>query len=519
MKIIKKIKLSNFKRFKDFSVEFDNSLNLLIGDNEAGKSTILSAIDIVLSGSRSKVETVGLENLFNVDVISDFLDSEKNYSDLPKLYVEIFLNDQGDYRFNGQAHSEDGITADGIRLICEPNNDHSEDISRILDQADRNFPFEFYTISFKTFAGESYSGYSKPLKHLLLDSSQINNEHATRQYIKTLYQSKVEAGQKNKHHNEYRKHKERFSEIHLNGITDTEDNYSFSLKNNSKANLQTDLTISEGNIAIENKGKGRQCFIKTEFALSGNEGSLDVILLEEPENHLSHINMSRLVNRISESENKQLFVATHNNLISTRLDLRRSIFLNSNTADKVLLKDLEEDTAKFFMKAPDNNILEFILSERVILVEGNAEYMLMQHFFESVAGATPHEKGVHIISVGGKSFKRYLELAKKLGIRTAVVTDNDRNYQANCIDGYSEYIDNNIKIFFDTDNERWTFEVVLYRDNQEVCDSLFSEGRRLPIEEYMLKNKAEVSFQLLDKKASELVTPAYISQAIQWINE
>ncbi|PJA08930.1 MAG: ATP-dependent endonuclease, partial [Flavobacteriales bacterium CG_4_10_14_0_2_um_filter_32_8] len=55
MKIIEKIKIKNFGRFKELSLEFDKTLNLLIGDNESGKSTILSAIDMVLSGSRSKV--------------------------------------------------------------------------------------------------------------------------------------------------------------------------------------------------------------------------------------------------------------------------------------------------------------------------------------------------------------------------------------------------------------------------------------------------------------------------------
>ena len=67
MKYIEKIKIQNFGRFKQFSVEFNSTLNLLIGDNEAGKSTILSAIDIVLSGSRNKVESYGLDSLFNTE--------------------------------------------------------------------------------------------------------------------------------------------------------------------------------------------------------------------------------------------------------------------------------------------------------------------------------------------------------------------------------------------------------------------------------------------------------------------
>ena len=41
MKTIQKIKLFNFKRFSEFDVEFTEDLNVLIGDNEAGKSTLL----------------------------------------------------------------------------------------------------------------------------------------------------------------------------------------------------------------------------------------------------------------------------------------------------------------------------------------------------------------------------------------------------------------------------------------------------------------------------------------------
>ncbi len=59
MKVLQRIKLNNFKRFASFDSNFDRNLNLLIGDNESGKSTILLAVDLVLSGSRGKVEAIG----------------------------------------------------------------------------------------------------------------------------------------------------------------------------------------------------------------------------------------------------------------------------------------------------------------------------------------------------------------------------------------------------------------------------------------------------------------------------
>jgi predicted ATP-dependent endonuclease of OLD family len=517
MKIIERIKLKNFGRFKEISIEFNNNLNLLIGDNEAGKSTILNAIDFVLSGSRSKIENYGIDHLFNTEIIEEFLASDKKYEDLPVLFAELYLNDQGNKDLEGKYNSEDLYTH-GILLSCEPREDLSKEIKDILSQEENNFPFEYYSITFKTFSGESYTGYRRFMQHILLDNTQINNEYATKSYIKKLYSNSVKDSEKNKHQNEYRKYKESFRENVLTDLNDRIVDYSFSIKTSSKSNLETDLTIREGNIEIDNKGKGRQCFIKTDFALQKNQNELDIILLEEPENHLSHINMKKLIRKINNSENKQLFIATHSNLISTRLNLKKSILLNSNTQTPILLSGLSDDTAKFFIKAPDNNILEYILSKKVILVEGDAEYILLESFFQKETGQNLEDSDIHIISVGGTSFKRYLDIAKLLEIQTAVIRDNDGNFQLNCIDRYEDYVADNIEIFYPADNAVSTFEISIYQSNSAICEELFSAGRKtLTVQEFMLKNKADVAFELLDKKAGVIEVPEYIKNAIEWI--
>ena len=73
MTYISKVQIKNFKKFENFSIELSNSTNLIIGDNESGKSTILTAIDLVLSASRHKIESISLEALFNKEVIDNFL--------------------------------------------------------------------------------------------------------------------------------------------------------------------------------------------------------------------------------------------------------------------------------------------------------------------------------------------------------------------------------------------------------------------------------------------------------------
>lgn len=521
MKVITKIKLKNFKRFKSSQIEFNEELNVIIGDNESGKSTILQALDIVISGSRKKVDNIGLEYFFNAEIIKEFMSGDKLYVDLPELYIELYLNEQSNFRLNGQINS-DNVVCDGLSLVCKPNDEYSEEIQQILNQENICFPFEYYSILFRTFSGQGYTGYSKFLKKIFIDNSSMNNEYAAREYIKDVYSKHATPKERAKHAHEYRYFKSGYVKNVLGNINNRLGEYSFDLKTDAKSNLDNDLSIKEGDIAIVNMGEGRQCFIKTEFALANTnpKSDVDILLLEEPENHLSHINMAKLIVRIRDAHSRQKFITTHSNMISTRLDLRKTIIFNSNNENSLKLDQIPENTAKFFMKSPDNNVLQYILSKKVLLVEGDAEYILIEDFFKKVTGNELSEMDVHVISVGGTRFKRYLDIGKELGIKTAVIRDNDNDYQKNCVKLYKNYCDENIKIFSDKNNENYTFEVNFYDVNKSICEELFASSRKtLTVLEYMLKNKAQAAFELLERKNGNLKPPEYIKEAIKWIIE
>jgi putative ATP-dependent endonuclease of OLD family len=186
VKFIKEIKFNNFKRYKSFIYSARKNRNIFIGDNEAGKSTILQAIDIVLRGSRAKVESLGLETLFNIDVINQFLSSDKNLAELPELTIEIFLNDHGNINLEGLNHSGDKV-CHGMKLNCKPLiDDYGIEIMSALAVDNALFPFEYYSIKFETFAGQSYTQNRRFLNHILIDSSLIGTDFATRQYTKSL---------------------------------------------------------------------------------------------------------------------------------------------------------------------------------------------------------------------------------------------------------------------------------------------------------------------------------------------
>ena len=48
--MITKIEIQHYRCFGRFSLEFSDGLNILVGDNDSGKSTILEAVRLALTG-------------------------------------------------------------------------------------------------------------------------------------------------------------------------------------------------------------------------------------------------------------------------------------------------------------------------------------------------------------------------------------------------------------------------------------------------------------------------------------
>lgn len=520
MPVITRLMLQNFKKFPALNLEFNADRNILIGDNESGKSSILLAMDLVLSDSRHRVETLGVESLLSQSAVENFQASERRIDQLPELIADVFLSEGTNPDLNGRQNLA-GVDADGLRMRIAPMIDeYGQDIQVLLQQHRDNFPFEYYSVKFTTFSGSHFAGFRRYLRHLMLDSARIDSDHAAQEYTRTVYSVNVPVAERYRLENSYRQQKNDFCEQHLSVVNDALENYQFSVRSGTRASLEANLDITEEGISIRNRGKGRQCFIKTEFALQRQQqqGELHILLLEEPENHLSHVSMKRLVNQLAAERQTQLFIATHSSHISSRLDLRKAILLGKS--HPVRLNELSEETASFFIKAPDNSVLEFALSRRVLLVEGDAEFILIEDFYRRLYSKAPEDDGIHVIAIGGTSFRRYLELARLLGNRVAALRDNDGDYQQNCVERYADVLSDATRIFADSDNNHSTFEISLYQDNTVFCEELLGRDRRtLTVQAYMLANKAEAAFRLLQQGNTKLIVPIYIREALAWIRE
>lgn len=526
--MIKKIKMYNYKSFKEETIRFNSKRNILVGENGSGKSNVLLAIQMVLSGSIHLIERIGFESLFNSNTIAEFNSKptkDKKYKELPSLLIELYFNsdfEENNFNINGKQNS-DRVNESGLKLVIEPNELYSKEIITVLNE-DRNvFPFDYYKINFETFSGSSYNSYNKKHKtrYELIDNTTISIDHSMKEFVSSLYKYKATEDIRKLISHKFKESTEAFSKemYHEYGMEENE-NYSLKINSNNKNFTEQYLIAQKNNIDINDLGLGEKLLIAYDFAFSEKEEENKIILLEEPENHLSHINMKRLINLIQEENKHQIFISTHNNMITSRLELSNVTFLKDSKS--TTLSDLSEDTERFFQKSPNTNLLNFLLSKKVILVEGDSEYILLNKFFELKYGENTEDNNIEIISCGGKTFKRYFELAQKLGIRVAVITDNDKDYEKNIIKNYNDIEeDSYIKIFSDKDKEKYTFEVCLYNENKKFYDdNLYNKRMTKGILNYMLDNKTESALKtlkLLETETFDYNIPKYILDAFKWI--
>lgn len=342
-------------------------------------------------------------------------------------------------------------------------------------------------------------------------------------YNKSLFNSKYDNETQARAKNEFRaKLDSAFDSVGLDPI-DKKRRFGIDGK---KVQLENIISVFEDSIPLENRGSGMESLIKTQIAFS-KASALDVVLMEEPENHLCFTTMRKMLNEISANgKGSQIIITTHSNMIACTLNLSNVLWVTEGCTQS--LRDVPGDVAEFFTKADNNAFLQLLLSKRAILVEGATEYILLPKLYEQLTGRTVEDDEVTVIPCGGVSYKRYLAIAECANKKVAVITDNDGDS-----DGISEANKYNSlhdcqHVFMDQTIEGWTWEVCFYKENKETLDGLikvapkakylFNKKDYGPVLGKMLNNKADVAYQMLIS-GIKFTAPKYVKDAIAWLNE
>lgn len=531
MKNIKDLKIRGLKKFEYLNVSFNEHMNILVGENEAGKSTILEAINIVLNQKYHNADKAVLKDLFNIEQVKRFLESP-SVDLLPKIIIEVSFNldpkaANSEY-FYGEVNIDEAEKY-GITFKCEFDKELGSLVENDIDNG--VIPYEYYNLSWKTFGGFPYKMIKRPLEFLTIDTSDSNGNNTFNYFNRNLFNSRyddqIKLGIK---HDLRTKLNNIFDDLELEEL---DENRKFGI-NDKKFVLESILSIYEEGIPLENKGKGMESLIKTKIALDKPNSKIELILMEEPENHLSYTNMLNMISEIDNKQNEsQIILTTHSDLIASRLNLENILWIRDN--DVISLKgiDEEDDDKKkvsiFFTKSDNSNILKMILSEKIILVEGPTENLLIPKFYKEMRGKSIEDDKVSIISCNGISYKNYLKIAKKTNKKVAVITDNDKKQRnIDMMENFNEK-EKLQHIFMDSDVTNWTWEACFYNLNKEFFEKFIKvqKNRKYlfhgdPYDKVlgkMLNNKVETAYDMLISSDVDVEIPQYIKDAILWINE
>lgn len=543
---IHKIKIKNFKCFNElFELELNKGLNILVGNNETGKSTILEAIHLALTGlyGGRNIRNELSQYLFNKEVVEQYISSINEGKALPPptVSIEVFFDGSIDPEYEGNDNSEH-LACEGLKFEIAFNDKYITEYNSLISKKEMmSLPIEYYEATWSTFARQGVTIRSIPIKSAMIDSSNYRYQNGSDVYISRIVKDLLSPEEITAISQAHRRMKDSFigddSIKTINERISRESSIvdgavSLTVDLGTKNAWENSLVTQLNDVPFGYIGKGAQCVMKTELALTHKSAqNAQIVLLEEPESHLSFSKLNQLIKAIEEKyEDKQIIISTHSSFVANKLGLDNLLLLENHKVIKIT----ELPSADFFKRISGYDTLRLILCKKAILVEGDSDELVVQKAYKSQNNKRlPIEDQIDVISVG-ISFLRFLEIAVALNLNVAVVTDNDGDVEA-LEKKYADYINENrkrnIKICYDKTVDSGslkigekpynynTLEPKLLKANgnnltlfNEVLGTSFTTIEEL--QKYMKHNKTDTALAIFDS-TKDIVFPDYILEAIQ----
>ncbi|WP_407559026.1 ATP-dependent nuclease [Vibrio parahaemolyticus] len=563
---IRKVTINNYRSFRTFEAKLQQ-LTVVIGENDTGKTNFFTALSLPLSGNLIDFNQKRLSvSDINKDSVIDFLtsvvndDTEENQlKKIPKVSVTVEFADPKDAYET--ALLAKWIVADGdnetykIRYDFKPKDD--KDLLEIVKKSlagktldDINWftlPVELYDYQVVSVNNEKPIAYSY-LKHVSLhsinaerddfseSSSMKSNSIFTKLLMNTLNDD--DKGQINTAYSEF------FSAIEKTetfdkviGTNDDFENYDSIIKQlectpnlpNLK-NILSNITLKYGNEFLYQKGLGQRnlIYILILFAYYKSCGdTFNLCCIEEPEAHLS-VNNLRLVRDFIEKSSSnsgslvQTIISTHNPSIINKLKISNVLAFTGEKA--ISLSDTPTKLVDYLRKRPNFDILKLLFANKVILVEGPTEEMLISTYLSK----QPALNDIDIIPIGQRGYATFLDIwlalnkdnqNKKIG----VVRDYDNSDAAKAKHDAYDTAHANVTVRTTT-NYTLEIDLVEAEDNLALLNGLFEmKGDLDAVSKHMINGKTARMLDVCDAMVDEenprdIKLPAHIAEVIEAVS-
>jgi len=465
---LSELKIWNFRKYgpgdsgaPGLHLKLNKGLNLLVGENDSGKTAIVDAIKFVLQTQSHDYQRLEEEDFFlppaieqtdanrsksfKIECIFHGFDAENNEAANFLEWLGIDKESEGNdqYFLKVTLNSERKDRKITYDIKAGPDDEGTQ-----LDGAARDFLRATYLKPLRDAERELIPGRRSRLAQILKSheafSSVPEAEHPITKIAENA-NSQIEGYFKGKDEdnrdiedqsgkkllsdiNEYLK--EFFTENEINKIA----NFAISGQSLSGILEKLILDLAEGNSGL---GSYNRLYIATELLLlkRTNYYGMKLALIEEVEAHLHPQAQLRLIeylqNEIAEKSDVQLIMTTHSPNLASKIKLDNLIICKGDKAFPMgsNFTELEKGDYIFLERFLDVTKANLFFAQGVILVEGYAEEILIP-VVADILGKPFTQYGVSIVNVQSTAFLRYSRIFKRksgegVGVKIAVVTDND----------------------------------------------------------------------------------------------
>ncbi len=494
---ISKIHIENYRNYNNFTMEFHNGLNVIIGANNCGKTGLLYAINLLASPSRISVDDFNKNNLLKF--------KELYFKDAPQIVVEYYIShriceddtqDESivrllpflgirefcDNRTEMNGKVEYNISAK-IRAVYSLDAKHLDDYKHEVTDVDN---FEDYMTILNRYVEKYYSwSYTNGVSDTKSDQKDVTNvfdirfigAERTSDEVRRETQREIDAFTKDSTHiAEIDKLKKTISSdlevilkpsiVKLSNLFENENNEiglekgNVAIASSVKAHLSVaDAYITEVRdtkkgytLPLNHNGLGYNNLINIYMLIKLTEiqkgRDFKILCLEEPEAHLHPAMQYKLFKYLRDLDlngnlNQQIFVTTHSSNISAVAGIDNMFMLEydrtldipdcSQQSLKKHFEDKEGETTKASAKAHLTKFLDvtrsdMLFADKVILVEGLAEKLLLPMFMEA-CNCSYEDEHISIVEIGGKHFEHFVELFNNNNVRKKVLCITDRDFK------------------------------------------------------------------------------------------
>lgn len=446
------IKLWNFRKYSSSSDELDlnaphfrlflkNGLNVIVGENNAGKTAIVDAIRYVL-GTQSRE--------YLRPVLSDFSSSRRKT--MNKMRIEAIMK--------GISEQEAGLFLDWlefeeagkeqiyilrISLIAETRNQNvvyrieagPASSGKIIDGEVRDLLRVTYLKPLRDADAELTPGRRSRLAQILSSHSLFlpsTEPHPLEILLKKTnaeienYFSKEKGGDGQEILTTINQYLENFSVASSNPCS------TISISGSSLSDILHRLELGLGDIP-EGLGSLNLLYIATELLLLQETSPVGLHLgvIEELEAHLHPQAQLRLISFLeNKTENCQFILTSHSTTIGSSVDLKNIIICKNNNAFSLnpQYTKLEPKHYDFLRRFLDATKANLFFANGLIFIEGDAENILLPAIAKFIKRPL-HKYGISIINVGSLAFAHYAKIferqndAEDMGMKISIITDRD----------------------------------------------------------------------------------------------